>query len=154
MRSLGRKKTCFSGNALPKSNARAHLKRRKNIVASLSSARSSLSSARSSLSSARSSLISAHSCEQSLSPECPLETDRENVSACSLLEEPDPAPLLAPKTHYWNPGSCTGLENGFHPGGKPTCRSKARTPRAPFFNFALKGCIWYQNEFFCQFSYK
>ena len=29
---LGRKNTCFFGNAQPKSNARAHLKQRKNIV--------------------------------------------------------------------------------------------------------------------------
>ena len=120
-------------------------------MALLSSARSSLSSARSLLSSARSSLSSAHSCEQSLSPECPLETDRENVSACSLLEEPNPAPLLAPKNHYWNPGSCTGLENGFHPGGKPTCRSKARTPRAPFLILHLKGAFGTIMRFFASF---
>ena len=35
MRALGRKNTCFFlGNARPKSNAHAHLKQRKNIVAS------------------------------------------------------------------------------------------------------------------------
>ena len=33
MRALGRKNTCFFGNARSKSNARAHLKQRKNIVA-------------------------------------------------------------------------------------------------------------------------
>ena len=36
MRALGSKKHMFFGNALPKSNARAHLKKRKNIVALLS----------------------------------------------------------------------------------------------------------------------
>ena len=33
MRALGRKATCFFGDARPKCNARAHLKQRKNIVA-------------------------------------------------------------------------------------------------------------------------
>ena len=33
MRALGRKKHIFFGNALPKSNARTHLKQKQNIVA-------------------------------------------------------------------------------------------------------------------------